>query len=303
MRLTRLIRIGARTIVLAAIAILPAAAVSAQTTLPTPIAGPRLPPGVNFEPPHPIAPTMRKHAETAPEPPIPQFPPTREQMKLAHAYIKAVNDGDAAAFRKLIAPKALACFNQHNEVFLDEWIGRQLLDPIPKPYRITIENLASGNLGTSRLFTMPVMPTHQMDISTRLNGRDVVLGRPIVYEDGHWYEIAPCPTDLGVRHSIRRQDLIDARQKQDRELYNSLPPAFKQSLLQLLLQNKGEEACQKTSVQLKVDARTGCRVANVLARALDQTLDRRSKTAAASSLKKSPSTPAAAASAKGAVQK
>lgn len=269
----RLILTNCRQISIGAIAILLAAAPAfAQTAKPTPIPGPRLPPGVNFAPPiNPIPPTMRRHDEPEATP-VPQFPPTPAQLTFADAYVKAVNGGDAAALRKLIAPKALACFNQHNEIFLDEWIERQLQDQVAPSYKITIEELDTSDMGKTRLFTLPVMPTHQLDISTTLDGREVTIGRPIAYQDGRWYEIAPCPTDLGVRHSIQRRQHFAYQRKQAQELYNSLSPAFKKTLYQLLLQNQTAQACRQTSLQLKVDLQTGCRVAQVLLTAMNEAL-------------------------------
>lgn len=203
---------------------------------------------------------------------MPQFPPTPAQLKFADAYVKAVNDGDAGALRKLIAPKALACFNKKNEIFLDEWIERQLRDQIAPAYKITIEELDASDMGKTKLFILPVVPTHQLDISTTLNGRAVTLGRPIAYQDGEWYEIAPCPTDLGVRHSITRQQHFTEQQKQAAKLYISLSPAFKKKLYQMLLNNQMAQACRETSAQLKVDVQTGCRVAQVLLTAMDKAL-------------------------------
>jgi len=295
----RLTLTNSRKISMAALGmLLMAAPVFAQTAVSTPIPGPALPPGVHFAPPiHPLPPTIRQQGDSTPATPVPQFPPTAEQLKLAEAYIKAVNDGDTAAFRKLIAPKALACFNKTNQVFLDEWIDRQMLDRIAPPYQITIEELDPADLGKTRLFTLPIPPTHQLNFSTTLNGREVTIGRPIAFQDGRWYEIAPCPTDLGLRHSIRRKEHIEALQKQDLKLYNSLPPAFKKSLYELLLQNKNAEACQKTSAQLKVDLQTGCRVAQVLETAMNE---RQIKQETARTAKGQPSP---AASAKGAASK
>lgn len=259
-----------RTILTGAIAIMLAAVPAfAQNASPTPIPGPKLPPGIHFPPVRPMPPAKRPVAEPA-STPVPMFPPTPAQLKFADAYVKAVNGGDAVAFRKLIAPKALACFNKKNEIFLDEWIERQLKDQIAPSYKITIEELDPTDMGKSHLFTLPVMPTHQLDISTILNGQAVTIGRPIAYHGGQWYEIAPCPTDLGVRHSILRQQHFADQQKKTEKLYNSLSPAFKKNLYQLLLQNKMAQACQQTSIQLKVDSATGCRVAQVLQTAMNQ---------------------------------
>jgi hypothetical protein len=295
----RLMLTNGRNIPVAALGmLLMAAPVFAQTAGSTPIPGPALPPGVHFAPPlHPIPPTMRQKADATPSTPVPQFPPTPEQLKLATAYIKAINDGDEAALRKLIAPKALACFNKNNEIFLDEYLERQMLDQIAQPYQITIEEFDPSDMGKTRLFTLPVPPTHQMNISTKLRGRDVTIGRPIAYQDGRWYEIAPCPTDLGLRHSIQREKHIAMLQNQALQLYNSLTPAFKKSLYQLLLQDKGGEACQKTSAQLKVDLQTGCRVAQVMETAMEERKIKPDGTAAAK-LQPSPVAPAKAAAPK-----
>ncbi len=289
----RLMLTHGRRISIGAIALLLAAVPAfAQTPSPTPLPGPRLPPAAHLKAPlHQILPTFRNHANLTPSTPIPEYAPTSAQLKFAEAYVKAISDGDKAEFRKLIAPKALACFNQKNEVFLDEWIDRQMRDLIEQPYKITIEQLDPDDMGKSRLFTLPVPPTHQMDINTKLNGQEVSIGRPIVYQDGQWYEIAPCPTDAGVRHALRRQQYFARQHQQDVKLYNSLPPDFKKALYQLLMQDKAAEACDKTKDQLKVDLKTGCRVAAVLAAAIDATAKKEGALPAASSAAKRPPSP------------
>lgn len=264
---------------IAAIAVMIAAAPAFSQT-PVPASDLRLPPPGSIKvPAHPIPPGMEQKPDNTPEPPVAEFPLTLAQLQFADQYIRAVNDSDSAAMRKLIAPKSLACFNKDNEVFLDEWIGRQLRDQIAKPYKLSVEQIDPAEFIKTKLFTLPLAPTHQLDIATKVNGRAVTIGRPIVYQDGRWYEIAPCPTDLGLRHTRRRIMALNEQRQHAIDLYNSLPEAFRKNLYQLLLQDRGEEACRQTSERLKVDLKTGCRVADVLWKAMNEAAEKAESTA------------------------
>lgn len=231
----------------------------------TPTPNAHFPAGIKIPKHIVVVPTLPRPPEQSVEVPIPQFTPTEEQMKFAGAYIKAVNDNDAEGLRKLIAPKSLACFNSRNEYYLDQWIERQLKDQIASPYKVTVEEVGADDQPTTTLFTLPVPPTHQLDIETTLNGRRVTIGRPIAYQDGGWYEIAPCPTDAGMALAAKQQQHIIDQQNKAAKLYATLSPAFKKSLVQLLLQNKGGDACQRAATELHVDVNTGCGVVRILA--------------------------------------
>src|SRR5581483_10362086 len=127
-----------------------------------------------------------------------QLAPSEGQLRFAEQYIKAVNSKDLNAMRRLVAPKTLACFTPRTQPYLDSWLTRQMRDPISKPYKITVEKNDASDEPRTMLFTMPVPSTYQMNITTSIEGEEVVLGRPIAYADGKWYEAAPCPTDVGM---------------------------------------------------------------------------------------------------------
>ena len=108
----------------------------------------------------------------------PQLAPLEGQLEFAARYVKAVNDKDLDGLRKLVAPKALACYTARTMPYLDSFLKRQIQDTVSKPYTITIETRGAADLPKSSLFTLPVPPTHQMNISSRVDDEDVVLAGP-----------------------------------------------------------------------------------------------------------------------------
>jgi len=214
-------------------------------------------------------------AQTAPLPsahPTPQAPdepnqsaPSAEQLRFADQYIKAVNAHDTKALRRLVAPKTLACYNARTEPYLTQWLERQTKDPISEPYSITVEPYEDSEIHQSTLYTLPVTPTHQMNITTRSNGTDVVLGRPIAYQEGHWYETAPCPTDLGMDQLAKRENREATKQARLDALYNGLKDPMLSDLKKLIGQNRIDEACAKYTIAQKIDYKTGCAVVKRLA--------------------------------------
>jgi len=195
----------------------------------------------------------------------PQMQPSEEQMRFAREYVKAVNSRDLKALRRLIPPKTLACFNERNEVYLTTWLERQFADPIAEPYTVTVEKDEPDQLPRSALFTLPVVPTHQINITTKIGGEEVVLGRPIAYQDGRWYETAPCPTDVGMRNFLRKREIAKSKSARADALYAKLKDPLKSDLKKLIQQDKRQEACRRYATAAKVDIQTGCAVVKRLA--------------------------------------
>ncbi|MGO9453779.1 MAG: hypothetical protein ACLQDV_22410 [Candidatus Binataceae bacterium] len=193
----------------------------------------------------------------------PQMAPTVAQFHFADLYIKAVNSKDLNALRRLIPPRTLACYSDRTQPYLSTWLERQFRDPIAKPYSITIEK--QGTLPRSALFTLPVPPTHQINIKTTLNGDEVVLGRPIAYEDGRWYETAPCPTDIGIEQFQQRQELAKQETAALDKLYAQLKDPLLADLKNLIAQGKTLEACRKYAAATRIDYQRGCQVVRKLA--------------------------------------
>jgi len=190
-----------------------------------------------------------------------QSPPSQEQLRFANEYIKAVNDGDLKALRRLVAPRTLACYNARTEPYLTQWLARQTHDPISEPCKITVEPYEDSEIHASTLYTLPVPPTHQMNFSTG----DVVLGRPIAYQNGRWYVTAPCPTDLGMEMLVKREKRSAAQQARFDALYNGLKDPMLSDLKKLIGENRINDACAKYTIAEKIDYKTGCAVVKRLA--------------------------------------
>jgi len=194
-----------------------------------------------------------------------QSAPSAGQLRFVKDYIAAVNARDVKALRLLVAPKTLACYNARTEPYLTQWLMRQTNEPISEPYKITVEPYADSEIHPSALYTLPVPPTHQVNISTSSDGNDVVLGRPIAYQDGRWYETAPCPTDLGMEHLLKRERKTAADQARLDALYGGLKDPMLSDLKKLIGENRIGEACDKYTRAQKVDFKTGCAVVKRLA--------------------------------------
>jgi hypothetical protein len=182
----------------------------------------------------------------------PQLTPSAGQLEFAARYVKAVDNKDKEALRKLIAPKVLACYDARTKPYLDNWLARQMQDQISKPYQVTIEKRGPADLPKSALFTLPVPPTHQINIITRIDGEEMAVGRPIAYQDGQWYEAAPCPTDLGMEHFARRRATVQKKAARIDQLYANLKDPLKSELKTMIEQRRIPDACRKYAAANKV---------------------------------------------------
>ena len=211
--------------------------------------------------------TSSPSAHPTPESPAEsiQSAPSAEQVRFAHDYIKAVNSHDPKALRRLVAPRTLACYNARTEPYLTQWLARQTKDQISEPYSITVEPYKDSEFHPSALFTLPVTPTHQMNITIRSNGSDVVFGRPIAYQDGRWYVTAPCPTDMGIDKLVSGEERRAKQTERLDALYNGLKDPMLSNLKDLIRQNRIGEACTKYALAEKIDYLTGCKVVKRLA--------------------------------------
>jgi hypothetical protein len=195
----------------------------------------------------------------------PQLQLSPEQLRFADRYIKAVNSRDLKALRELIAPKSLACFTARTEPYLTGWLQSQLEEPISTPYTLTVEKRDEHDMPETMLFILPLPPTYQMNITTKVGDQDFVIGRPIAFQDGRWYEIAPCPTDLGMEQFVKRQQAIKKEAALVDQLYTQLKDPLLSDLKSLIARGKSKEACDKYATAAKVQRRTACEVIEKLA--------------------------------------
>src|SRR5262249_10025165 len=115
-------------------------------------------------------------------------------------------------------------------------------------------------------FTLPVTPTHQLNITTvAAQEEPVVLGRPIAYIDGRWYETAPCPTDLGMEQFVGREDRRNKEYAKLDTLYANLRDPMKADSKKLIAQNRIGDACTNFAQAEKIDFVTACKVVKTLA--------------------------------------
>jgi len=211
------------------------------------------------------APGPSVRSTPAPDEEAVQIEPSDGQLRFADLYVKAVNAGDPKALRGLVAPRTLACYNSRTEPYLTNWLTRQAADRIPRTYSITVQKYEESEIPPSALFTLPVPPTHQMNISTTIDGKTVVLGRPIAYQDGQWYETPPCPTDLGMEKFLSHQGRSAREAEQLDTLYSKLKDPMLSDLKKMIGENRIGDACTQYAMAEKLDFVTACKVVKRLA--------------------------------------
>ena len=123
---------------------------------------------------------------------------TAQQREFGERMVKAIQQEDTDQLKKLLAPQSLACFDQGKQAYFDTWLGKHFRFKVAKRYSLGVAKLGSP-AGTSRLFTYPVAPTHLLEIQFKdSESREVTLSRLMAEQNGRWYEVAPCPTQLGM---------------------------------------------------------------------------------------------------------
>src|SRR6266478_3342501 len=83
---------------------------------------------------------------------------TPEQRAFGERMIAAINKKNLAELKALIAPKALACFDQSRQQFLNSWLAKHFRYAIPAQHTLSVSKLSQAPLD-SRFRTYPVVPS------------------------------------------------------------------------------------------------------------------------------------------------
>jgi hypothetical protein len=141
---------------------------------------------------------------------------TPAQQAFARRVADAMINKDYAAIKDLIAPSTLKCIGK-NEDFLEDQIRKQLELPMSRQYKLSITKLPPTLTKPNKYSTYPMPATNlmTMDFDTQEGTADEV-NLMIGQEDGKWYVVKPCPTQLGLQRFAtlqqkQAQELADAK--------------------------------------------------------------------------------------------
>lgn len=190
---------------------------------------------------------------SAPEPPKPVPKLTHAQQQFVDRFVKAVNARDRKGVRQLVAPKALACFNENNDAYLERWIEKQANFEVQSAYQARFAPLDASTFNNSPYMSFPVLPTHTMDIEfIGHKNLDVTYIRMVALENGKWYLAAPCPTEQGLaRFNVREKQRAE-RRDQAEQIYAKLQDPLLTQLRTLIKQGKESDAMKICAHDLKI---------------------------------------------------
>ncbi|MGH7812564.1 MAG: hypothetical protein ACREQI_00975 [Candidatus Binataceae bacterium] len=191
---------------------------------------------------------------------------TLEQRELGIDMIGAIDANSPAAYRKLVLPKALACFNSGNQLYFDEWMSHQLEFPVKGKYALGIIELDKNQPSHGLYLDYRVPPTHDISISyTAADGSAMTLNRPIVRHGGKWYADIPCPTALEMKRLGAAHKQVAAAFARARRLYPKLKDPLKSQLAALLAKSDAPGAWKLCSKSMHVDIYTARALVSILA--------------------------------------
>ncbi|HEY6420691.1 MAG TPA: hypothetical protein VIX59_16985 [Candidatus Binataceae bacterium] len=201
------------------------------------------------------SPTAAKPAAPSATPkPAPKL--TQGQQQFVDQFLKAVNARDRKGLTELVAPKALACFNQDNDAYLKRWLEKQANFQVQTTYQARFLPLDASSFRNSPYMTFPVLPTHTMEIEfTGVKNLDITMIRMVTLDNSKWYLAAPCPTAAGLARFNLREKKRAYHRDQAEQIYAKLQDPLLTQLRTLIKQGQPNEAikvCAK-SLQIKDD--------------------------------------------------
>ncbi len=182
---------------------------------------------------------------------------TPQQREFARKLVDAVYARDLAAMKRLIAPSALKCIGTDKQQFLDDRIKRQFDLPIAKNYHLTVTKLPPNVMNATKYVTYPMLPTHLigMEFPTQ-DGGTATVKQTIGQENGQWYEVQPCPTELGMQRFARLQQMRAVGRERAKAAMARVQEPLKSQLLALIAKRDNADAWKLCMKSLGVDFQT-----------------------------------------------
>jgi outer membrane murein-binding lipoprotein Lpp len=189
-------------------------------------------------------------------------------VKLARAWVSAVQSKDAARVQKLLHPRLLACRNDSNGAYFDNIVSNEMRDVPSGDYNITALMLQGAPPSTGLpqgLFSYPVSPTAQIKIEwTSSQYSSTTLIRNVAPEGGRWYLIYPCPNAAGMRYFNEEMARERVRRERAKKLAVAIKPDERAELVDLLNHGRKIDAVKKYQAATGADLTTAVEVINRL---------------------------------------
>ncbi|MDO8433765.1 MAG: hypothetical protein Q7S58_15290 [Candidatus Binatus sp.] len=194
---------------------------------------------------------------------------TPEQHQFGERMVAAIRKKDVVELKKLVAPEALACFDQSRQAYLNSWLKKHFRYSIPERHRLSVAKLSLNASIDSKFRTYPVAPTYVLEIQFNNAERgDITLNRMIGQQDGKWYETAPCPTQLGMdRLNKVKSASSQSTEARAKEAYARVDESLAARIRAYLAKNDQANAWKLAAESLNVDIGTARQVVAMLASA------------------------------------
>ncbi len=190
---------------------------------------------------------------------------TPQQQALARKVADAMYNKDYAAMEKLFAPSTLKCIGKKRD-FLHDRIRREFDLPISKNYRLTITKLPPNAMSKNPYVTYPMPPTHLMGLEFPTESGDTAtVNKTIGQERGKWYEVQPCPTQLGMQRFAQIEQKREAGLAQAKAALPRVQEPLKSQLLALIAKRDNADAWKLCMSSLHVDFSTAHGIVELLA--------------------------------------
>lgn len=177
-----------------------------------------------------------------------------EQEQFIKKYVTAINTKDIVALKELVHPECLACINDENRDYYDEYFSGEIKGHIPDNYKILdIKPIDRDEpLLMSVMFSYPVRPAYWVQIAfeTKPNSSRSVL-RQVVESDGTWYMVLPCPKPEAVKKFKEMKISKEKQKERAKLLFQELKGPLLSELKDML------EEGSKIQVWKKYSAETG----------------------------------------------
>jgi hypothetical protein len=190
---------------------------------------------------------------------------TPQQQALARKVVDAMYNKDYAAMEKLFAPSTLKCIGKNRD-FLHDRIRREFDLPISKNYRLTITRLPPKLMSQNPYVTYPIPATHLMGLEFSTDsGATATVNRPIGQEHGKWYEVQPCPTELGMQRFAKLEHSREAGLAKAKAAMPRVKEPLRSQLLALIDKRDTADAWKLCMSTLHVDFATAHGIVELLA--------------------------------------
>ena len=158
---------------------------------------------------------------------------TPEQQALAHKVADAMVRKDFAAIKLAIAPSTLKCIGTHED-FLQDRIKKQFALPMNRKFKLSITKLPPHVMNNNKYSTYSMPATHLMGMQFDTQDGTATVNLTIGQEGGKWYEVQPCPTELGMDRFAKLLHMREQRREHAKAAMANVKDPVRSQLLALI---------------------------------------------------------------------